>query len=166
MEQWAEVRRRVLVDGLSKRKACQQFGINWKTLQKMLTYPEPRSVKDVPAGWWATSSASSVRMAAASGSDSARILSRFPTGPPGRPGQVWDAGPIVSADNGPDAVAGRVNDPFAFALGRDGRLDERDDAGQVFPKRVRIQGDDPDPLRAEHLGRARTVPVVPDHPDE
>jgi len=41
MEQWAEVRRRVLVDGLSKRKACQQFGINWKTLQKMLTYPEP-----------------------------------------------------------------------------------------------------------------------------
>jgi len=47
MEQWAEVRRRVLVDGLSKRKACQQFGINWKTLQKMLTYPEPPGYRRV-----------------------------------------------------------------------------------------------------------------------
>jgi len=41
MEQWAEIRRAVLVDGLSKRQACRQFKIHFKTLQKILTHPAP-----------------------------------------------------------------------------------------------------------------------------
>ena len=41
MEQWAEIRRRVLVEGLSRREACRVYGLHWKTLAKMLTHEEP-----------------------------------------------------------------------------------------------------------------------------
>jgi transposase len=41
METWAEIRRRVLVDGLSKRAACRAYDIHWDTLQKILEHPEP-----------------------------------------------------------------------------------------------------------------------------
>ncbi|MDQ3689367.1 MAG: IS21 family transposase, partial [Chloroflexota bacterium] len=41
MENWAEIRRRVLVDGLSKRSACREFDIHWDTLTKILDHPEP-----------------------------------------------------------------------------------------------------------------------------
>ncbi|HEU4705554.1 MAG TPA: IS21 family transposase [Solirubrobacterales bacterium] len=41
MENWAEIRRRVLVDGLSRRAACREYGIHWKTLRKILTHTEP-----------------------------------------------------------------------------------------------------------------------------
>jgi transposase len=41
MENWAEIRRRVLVDGLSKRAACREYGIHWDTLTKILGHPEP-----------------------------------------------------------------------------------------------------------------------------
>src|SRR5512135_2911605 len=41
MEKWAEIRRRVLVDGLSRRAACRAYGIPWKTLKKILTHTEP-----------------------------------------------------------------------------------------------------------------------------
>ena len=41
MEKWAEIRRRVLVDGQSKRSVCREFEIHWGTLQKILSYPEP-----------------------------------------------------------------------------------------------------------------------------
>ncbi len=41
MENWAEIRRRVLVDGQSKRSACHEFDIHWDTLQKILDHPEP-----------------------------------------------------------------------------------------------------------------------------
>src|SRR5512135_1735649 len=41
MEKWAEIRRRVLVDGLSRRAACRAYGIPWKTLKKILTPTEP-----------------------------------------------------------------------------------------------------------------------------
>jgi transposase len=41
MERWAEIRRRVLVDGLSRRAACRAYGIHWKTLRKILTHTEP-----------------------------------------------------------------------------------------------------------------------------
>ena len=41
MENWAEIRRRVLVDGLSKRAACRQYGIHWDTLTKILNHAEP-----------------------------------------------------------------------------------------------------------------------------
>ena len=41
MENWAEIRRRVLVDGQSKRSVCREFDIHWETLQKILDHPEP-----------------------------------------------------------------------------------------------------------------------------
>ena len=36
MEQWAEIRRRVLTGELSKREACRQYRVHWLTLQKIL----------------------------------------------------------------------------------------------------------------------------------
>jgi transposase len=41
METWAEIRRRVLVGGLSKRGACREYDIHWDTLKKILENPEP-----------------------------------------------------------------------------------------------------------------------------
>jgi transposase len=41
MENWAEIRRRVLVDGQSKRSVCREFDIHWDTLRKILRHPEP-----------------------------------------------------------------------------------------------------------------------------
>ena len=41
MENWAEIRRRVLVDGQSKGSVCREFDIHWDTLQKILNHPEP-----------------------------------------------------------------------------------------------------------------------------
>ena len=38
MEQWARVRRKVLVDGRSKRSVMSEEGLHWETLQKMLGY--------------------------------------------------------------------------------------------------------------------------------
>jgi transposase len=47
MEQWTEIRRRVLVEGLSKREACKQYGLHWRTLQKILTHAEPPGYRRV-----------------------------------------------------------------------------------------------------------------------
>ena len=41
MEKWAEIRRRVLSDEISKRAACAEYEIHWDTLQKILTHSEP-----------------------------------------------------------------------------------------------------------------------------
>ena len=41
MENWAEIRRRVLVDGQSMRSVCREYHIHWKTLRKILDHPEP-----------------------------------------------------------------------------------------------------------------------------
>jgi transposase len=41
MEQWTEVRRRVLTGELSKRAACREYDISWHTLSKMLAHDEP-----------------------------------------------------------------------------------------------------------------------------
>ncbi len=41
MEIWAEIRRRVLIDGLSKRAACREYDIHWDPLKKILEHPEP-----------------------------------------------------------------------------------------------------------------------------
>lgn len=41
MHNWAEIRRRVLVEGLSKRAACRQFDLHWSTLEKILSLGEP-----------------------------------------------------------------------------------------------------------------------------
>jgi len=41
MEQWTEVRRRVLTGELSKRSACREYQLSWHTLAKMLAHAEP-----------------------------------------------------------------------------------------------------------------------------
>ncbi len=41
MQQWTEIRRRVLVEGTSKRSMCREYGIAFETLQKILRQPEP-----------------------------------------------------------------------------------------------------------------------------
>jgi transposase len=41
MHNWAEIRRRVLVEGLSKRAACREFDLHWSTLEKVLERDEP-----------------------------------------------------------------------------------------------------------------------------
>jgi transposase len=41
MDKWTEIRRRVLVDGQSKRSVCQEFDIHWDTLTKILGHSEP-----------------------------------------------------------------------------------------------------------------------------
>lgn len=41
MNQWTQIRRAVLVDGLSKRKACRKFNISWDTLRRVLEHSSP-----------------------------------------------------------------------------------------------------------------------------
>ena len=41
MGNWAEIRRRVLVDDLSKRAACREHESHWDMLQKILSHPGP-----------------------------------------------------------------------------------------------------------------------------
>jgi hypothetical protein len=41
MEFWKEVRRRVLTKEISKRAACETYGLGWHTLNKILAHDEP-----------------------------------------------------------------------------------------------------------------------------
>jgi len=41
MEMWRDIRHKVLVEGMSKREICREYGIHFKTLQKILSYSEP-----------------------------------------------------------------------------------------------------------------------------
>ncbi|MCX5660575.1 MAG: IS21 family transposase [Planctomycetota bacterium] len=41
MEDWNEIRHRVLVEGKSKRSVCREFGLHWDTLRKILEHSEP-----------------------------------------------------------------------------------------------------------------------------
>jgi transposase len=41
MELWSEIRRRVLVEGVSKREICRDYKMGWRTLEKVLEYAEP-----------------------------------------------------------------------------------------------------------------------------
>lgn len=41
MEEWSEIRRRVLIEGVSRREVMRQTGMHWKTLQKILQHSEP-----------------------------------------------------------------------------------------------------------------------------
>ena len=41
MEQWSELRRRVLVEGVSKRQVLRETGLHWQTLKKILEHSEP-----------------------------------------------------------------------------------------------------------------------------
>ena len=41
MEWWTKIRRKVLVEGVSKRQVLQETGIHWKTLEKILGNSSP-----------------------------------------------------------------------------------------------------------------------------
>lgn len=41
MEQWADIRRRVLSEGISKRQILRETGWHWSTLEKVLSHTEP-----------------------------------------------------------------------------------------------------------------------------
>ena len=41
MEKWTNIRRDVLVDGMSRREACKKYNLNFRTIQKILDRPEP-----------------------------------------------------------------------------------------------------------------------------
>jgi len=41
MQLWADIRRRVLVEGVSKRQILRETGMHWRTLEKVLAHPEP-----------------------------------------------------------------------------------------------------------------------------
>ena len=41
MEKWVEIRRRVLTKEISKRGACQEYGLQWRTLERILKPEEP-----------------------------------------------------------------------------------------------------------------------------
>ena len=41
MDQWTEIRRKVLVEGASKRSIIRDYGLGGRTLKKILTNPEP-----------------------------------------------------------------------------------------------------------------------------
>ena len=41
MEQWLDIRRRVLCEGVSKRQILRETGMHWTTLEKILAQPAP-----------------------------------------------------------------------------------------------------------------------------
>jgi len=41
MQMWTEIRRRVLVEGVSKRQIQRETGLHFRTLEKILTFSEP-----------------------------------------------------------------------------------------------------------------------------
>src|ERR1019366_1759579 len=41
MQQWTEIRRKVLVEGVARRAICRDYGIGWRALDKILSLPEP-----------------------------------------------------------------------------------------------------------------------------
>ena len=41
MEQWSEIRRRVLVEGVSRRQILRETGMHWLTLRKILEHSQP-----------------------------------------------------------------------------------------------------------------------------
>ena len=41
IDQWARVRRKVLIDGRSKRSVMKDEGLHWETLKKMLAHSQP-----------------------------------------------------------------------------------------------------------------------------
>jgi len=41
MEKWVEIRRRVLTGELSKRGACKEYALGWRTLKRVLEHDEP-----------------------------------------------------------------------------------------------------------------------------
>ena len=48
MELWSEIRRRVLVDGVSKREICREYKVGWRTVDKILEHAEPPGCSKKP----------------------------------------------------------------------------------------------------------------------
>ena len=49
MQMWTEIRRRVLVEGASKRSIRRDYGVGWQTLQKILQNTEPAGYRQSTA---------------------------------------------------------------------------------------------------------------------
>ncbi len=49
MEQWTEIRQRVLVEEESKRSILDETGMHWTTLEKILSNSEPPGYRMVKA---------------------------------------------------------------------------------------------------------------------
>lgn len=47
MDQWARVRRKILMEGRSKRSVMEEEGLHWETLQKMLAHSRPPGYRRV-----------------------------------------------------------------------------------------------------------------------
>jgi hypothetical protein len=41
MDEWSEISRRVLVEGVSRRQILRETGMHWLTLKKILEHSEP-----------------------------------------------------------------------------------------------------------------------------
>ena len=41
MQQWTDIRRRVLIEGVSKRQILRETGMHWTTLEKILSHSSP-----------------------------------------------------------------------------------------------------------------------------
>src|SRR5512134_2548136 len=41
MDDWSEIRRRVLVEGVSRRQILRETGMHWQTLKKILEHSQP-----------------------------------------------------------------------------------------------------------------------------
>ena len=41
MDQWTEIRKKILVEGVSKRQVMEEEGIHWETLKKILDHSQP-----------------------------------------------------------------------------------------------------------------------------
>ena len=48
MEQWSEIRRRVLVEGVSRGQILRETGMHWRTLKKILTHSQPPGYRQQP----------------------------------------------------------------------------------------------------------------------
>ena len=48
METWAEIRRRVLVEEVSRRQILRETGMHWRTLRKVLQHSEPPGYRQSP----------------------------------------------------------------------------------------------------------------------
>jgi transposase len=49
MHEWTEIRRRVLVEGASKRSVCSEYHLGWRTLGKILSNTEPPGYRGAAA---------------------------------------------------------------------------------------------------------------------
>ena len=49
MEQWGSIRRRVLVEHVSKRQILRETGMHWQTLEKILRHSTPPGYRARPA---------------------------------------------------------------------------------------------------------------------